>query len=334
MPWSIVEGGGKCPSGQFAVIKKADGSTAGCHSTREAAKKQLAALYVSEKKKRSVRMLTGLPTEERRGLSSATAQLEIRADASGDNPVERFRGYAATFNNRAAIGNPATFGFYEQIAPGAFSKTLQEGDARMLIDHNPYYVVSRASADTLRLSSDKTGLAVDSQLDTDLSYVKDLAANVRNGNITGMSFGFSVIKDDWSSEQMDTVDGDPVDAEVRTLQEVRLVEVSAVTFPAYTQTRAELASVAAALRSRGDVDAIERRAQYRPELLDLCGVTPSTRTIIDLKPSEPRESTRDADVVPDGEQEVEPAASTQQLLRPSIADLNRAVAARYHLRSA
>lgn len=277
-----------------------------------------------------------LPTEERRGLSSVTARLEIRSAAAEDPslpPVDRFRGYAAVFDTRAAIGNPLTFGFFEQVAPGAFSKTLQEGDARMLIDHNPYYVVSRASANTLRLSSDKTGLAVDSQLDTDLSYVKDLAANVRNGNITGMSFGFSVIKDDWSSEPMETVDGDPVDAEVRTLQEVRLVEVSAVTFPAYTQTRAELASVAAALRSRGDVEAIERRAQYRPELLELCGVPPSTRTIIDLKPSEPPVCTRDDTEVPDGEQEVEPAASTQPL-RPSIADLNRAVAARYHLRSA
>jgi len=248
--------------------------------------------------------------------------------------VDRFRGYAAVFDTRAAIGNPLTFGFFEQVAPGAFSKTLREGDARMLIDHNPYYVVSRSSADTLRLSSDSTGLAVDSHLDTGLSYVKDLAANVRNGNITGMSFGFSVIKDDWASEPMDTVDGDPVDAEVRTLQEVRLVEVSAVTFPAYTQTRAELASVAAALRSRGDVDAIERRAQYRPELLELCGVTASTRTIIDLKSGEPRESTRDdSSGTPDGDDDVEPAASTQ-LLRPSIADLNRAVAARYHLRSA
>lgn len=277
-----------------------------------------------------------LPTEERRGLSSATARLEIRSEAAADPsmpPSDRFRGYAAVFDTRAAIGNPLTFGFFEQVAPGAFSKTLQEGDARMLIDHNPYYVVSRASADTLRLSSDKTGLAVDSQLDTELSYVNDLAANVRNGNITGMSFGFSVIKDDWSSEQMDTVDGDPVDAEVRTLQEVRLVEVSAVTFPAYTQTRAELASVAAALRSRGDVDAIERRAQYRPELLELCGVDRDLRpVVIDLKPSEPPVSTRDVEM-PDGDDGVEPAASTQ-LLRPSIADLNRAVAARYHLRSA
>lgn len=281
-------------------------------------------------------MALSVPTEERRGLSSATARLEIRSEAAADPsmpPVDRFRGYAAVYNTRAAIGNPLTFGFFEQVAPGAFTKALQEGDQRFLIDHRAELIVSRVSAGTLRLSSDQTGLMVDSALDTDLSYVRDLAANVRNGNMTGMSFGFAAIKDDWAVEPMDTVDGQRVDVEVRTLLEARLPEVTATSIPAYTQTNAELYSVAAALRSRGDVDAIERRAQYRPELLELCGVDRDLRpVVIDLKPSEPPVSTRDAEM-PDGDDGVEPAASTQ-LLRPSIADLNRAVAARYHLRSA
>jgi len=215
-----------------------------------------------------MRTLTRTTTEERRRLPLSTADVAIRAD-EGVTGGERFTGYAAVFNSRTAIGNPLRWGFYEEIAPGAFTKTLSEGDARMLIDHDSYYVVSRVSAGSLLLAEDARGLAVDSALDTGLSYVSDLKANVRNKNITGMSFGFYVIKDDWTLEQVETSDGQTADVEVRRILEARLIEVSAVTFPAYEETEAELASVASALVSRGDQAAIEQRATFRPELRDL-----------------------------------------------------------------
>lgn len=214
-----------------------------------------------------MRTLTRTTTEERRRLPLSTADVVIRAD-EGVDAGERFKGYAAKFNSRTAIGNPLRWGFYEEIAPGAFTKTLQEGDARFLVDHDSYYVVSRVSAGTLSLAEDAVGLPVDSALDSGLSYVNDLKANVRNGNITGMSFGFYVLKDQWSTETIDTSEG-PAEVEVRRILEVRLIEVSAVTFPAYEDTEAELASVASALVQRGDPVAIEQRAKYRPELRDL-----------------------------------------------------------------
>jgi Escherichia/Staphylococcus phage prohead protease len=49
VPWHIEKGGGTCGPTQYAVIKDADGSTAGCHPSEAAAKKQLAALYVQER---------------------------------------------------------------------------------------------------------------------------------------------------------------------------------------------------------------------------------------------------------------------------------------------
>lgn len=224
-------------------------------------------------------MRRSLPSsEERRGLDLVAARCEIR---TSDNGEKRFAGHAAVFNQRTAIGNPLTWGFYEQVADGAFSKTLSEGDARFLIDHNPYYVVSRKSAGTLTLAQDKVGLATDSALDAELSYVNDLAANLRNGNITGMSFGFYVVKDDWDEEDIETSDGNTATVEVRTIREVKLVEVSAVTFPAYEGTDAGLRSlVVPALRSRGDADAIARRAQFRPELATLLEDVAPRRSLI------------------------------------------------------
>lgn len=204
--------------------------------------------------------------EERRDLALATAGLRLRA-ADDDRPVRGFGGHAAVFSQRTAIGNPLTWGFFEEIAPGAFTKTLTEGDARMLVDHDTRLVVSRVSAGSLRLAQDQVGLAVDADLDTRLSYVGDLVVNLDLRNITGMSFGFRTVKDDWETVSVQTSEGD-MEAELRIIREVQLFEVSAVTFPAYEGTDAALRSVGLALAARGDRGAFDRRAALRPELLD------------------------------------------------------------------
>ncbi|MFJ8555305.1 HK97 family phage prohead protease [Streptomyces sp. NPDC093676] len=248
--------------------------------------------------------------EERRQLALSDAGVSIRADGE----AQRFAGYAAVFNSRTAIGNPLRWGFYEEIAAGAFTKTLQEGDARMLIDHDSYYVVSRTTAGTLALAEDDKGLAVDSALDTRLSYVQDLAVNLDNRNVTGMSFGFYVVKDDWNTEEIEVAGApDPVTVDVRVIREVRLIEVSAVTFPAYPETEAELKAVARALDHRGDLAAVEARAKYRPELLNLVHID-----------REPGESTRGT------EEPAEPAVSTQPTGLPLSMRMN-ALSARYGL---
>src|SRR5918992_3506064 len=48
MPWHLVQDHAECGSGRWAVVKDADGTVAGCHDTKVAAEKQLAALYTSE----------------------------------------------------------------------------------------------------------------------------------------------------------------------------------------------------------------------------------------------------------------------------------------------
>jgi HK97 family phage prohead protease len=242
--------------------------------------------------------------EERRDLALAAAGVQLRA-ADDEQKVRGFAGHAAVFNQRTAIGNPLTWGFYEEIAPGAFTKTLSEGDARFLVDHDTRLVVSRVSADSLRLSQDKAGLAVDADLDERLSYVADLVVNLELKNITGMSFGFRTVKDDWETVSVETSEGD-IEAELRIIREVQLFEVSAVTFPAYEGTDAALRSVGVALAARGDTDAFDRRAGHRPELLD-------------FRP-EPAEATRDSDATQPGE-----TTGGRQAMRM------KALAARYRL---
>jgi HK97 family phage prohead protease len=249
----------------------------------------------------SLRSRTLIASEERRGYALGETDFQLRA-ATDATPV--FTGHAAVFDTRTAIGNPLTWGFYEEVAPGAFTKTLSEGDARFLIDHDTALLVARVSADDLRLSQDKVGLAVEADLDTELSYVKDLVRNLDKRRITGMSFGFQVLKDEWDVETVSTSDGQEAEVEVRRILEVRLFEVSAVTFPAYEETDAALR----ALRGRGNPDPLGRRAAL----------------LQDEDPNrEPAAATR-------ADNDAEPDVSTSLTVARADLDL-QALAARYRL---
>jgi len=230
-------------------------------------------------------------------FSEADFQLRA-ADDTDEAPV--FTGHAAVFNVRTAIGNPLRWGFYEEIAPGTFTKTLQEGDARFLVDHDTSLLMARVSAEDLRLAEDRVGLAVEADLDTELSYVRDFVRNLEKRRITGMSFGFRVVKDDWTTEVVSTSDGQEAEVEIRTIREVELFEVSAVTFPAYEETDAALR----ALSRREDPDPLGRR-----------------HNLLHPEDSEPADATRNDTPEPD--------ESTPRRL--VVGDHMRALAARYGL---
>lgn len=158
--------------------------------------------------------------------------VEVRQPAGDGEPIG-FSGHAAVFNSKTWIGS-RSYGFWEQVSPGAFRKTISEHDIRFLIDHIPRLVLSRNRAGTLRLSEDDVGLVTDADMDP-TSYARDLAISLANGTINQMSFSFEPIKEEW--EILD--DG----SELRTLKEVKLWDVSAVTYAAYEDTDASLRSL-------------------------------------------------------------------------------------------
>lgn len=209
---------------------------------------------------------------ELRTLAVDQAGVQLRATDDGGS---RFAGLAAVYGVRAPIGNPRTWGFFEEFAPGGATRTLAEFDQRMLIDHDTYYLVSRVSAGDLTLTETDRGVEVDSGLDEELSYVKDLRRNVEMRRITGMSIGFWVPAGgaEWVEIEVEEprADGkiEVYTADLRIIRDFDLIEVSAVTFPAFVDTEASLRQVVPALLGRGDYDAIERRAAHREELREL-----------------------------------------------------------------
>jgi len=143
---------------------------------------------------------------------------EIRETSEGMT----FEGYAAMFDSPSQ-----PLPFTERIAPGAFNRSLKSrNDIKLLWNHSSGEVLGSTRAGTLKLSEDDRGLRVWAML-PNTTTGRDTAELIRRGDVDAMSFGFSVPKngDSWSD-----------DGAERTLNEVRLHEVSIVAFPAYTAT--------------------------------------------------------------------------------------------------
>ena len=162
-----------------------------------------------------------------------THRVELRAE--GELTAD-FYGHAALFNKRTWIGG-RVWGFWEQLAPSAFNKTIPECDCRFLINHDPNLLLARNKAGTLTLSTDETGLVTEAPgLDRRQSYTNDVVISLERGDITQMSFAFEVVKQSWEILDDDT--------ELRTIEEVKLWDVSVVTYPAYEETDAGLRAAA------------------------------------------------------------------------------------------
>ena len=139
-------------------------------------------------------------------------------------------GYGCIFNSRSEnLG-----GFYEFISPTAISEeTIEKSDTRALINHNQDLILARQSAGNLKLSIDEKGLKYEFEIPDGLSYGKDLAINMKNGNINQSSFAFTVAEDEWSTDE----EGN----DIRTITSIdRLYDVSPVTYPAYKMADSDL----------------------------------------------------------------------------------------------
>lgn len=146
----------------------------------------------------------------------------LKIERSDKEPV-RMVGHAAVFNQEIEIGR----WFRERVAPGAFSRAIKEDDVRALFNHDPNFVLGRNTAGTLLMDEDRVGLAIQI-FPPDTQVARDLTVSMERGDVSQMSFGFRVRKEQWDESDKDMP--------LRTLLEVELFDVSPVTFPAYPTT--------------------------------------------------------------------------------------------------
>lgn len=142
----------------------------------------------------------------------------------GEDGTKHIEGYFAVYNSKTKLWP----GWTEQIAQGAFDRSLEDGDIRALFNHNTDLVLGRSYAKTLVLRSDAHGLWGDITINEADTDALNAYARVQRGDITGCSFGFYPREETYE----DLPNGDVI----CTIKDVELFEVSVCAFPAYEAT--------------------------------------------------------------------------------------------------
>jgi hypothetical protein len=120
-------------------------------------------------------------------LEARSIACEFRADEEDGVTIE---GYAARYDEETEIGGQ----FVERISRGAFSEA-DMSNVVALFNHDWNMPLARVGRG-LELWDDGQGLKYRFKLGNQ-SYAKDLAENIRTGNVSTSSFGFTVEKDRW-----------------------------------------------------------------------------------------------------------------------------------------
>lgn len=140
-------------------------------------------------------------------------------------------GYATTFNSPYMLFRMDNYEFWEQVDPMAFSET-DMSDVIMQYDHEGR-VFARLSNETLKLDIDAHGLHVSADL-SGTEIGRQLYEEIKGGYTNKMSFGFTVDKDERTTEEDNETHVIKV---MRTIKSIgKLYDVSAVSLPANDAT--------------------------------------------------------------------------------------------------
>lgn len=166
---------------------------------------------------------------------------EVRAEENEEHG-HFLTGRPIVYNQRTDLG------WYDEIIEAGALDYADLKDVRFLVNHNTDMIPLARSRNnnensTMQLITDEAGMGIRVDLDTENnSEAKSLYSAVGRGDITGMSFMFEVDKDSWED-----IDSDHPLRRIRSFN--RIFEVSAVTFPAYSQTSIQTRGLSDALDS-------------------------------------------------------------------------------------
>lgn len=161
-------------------------------------------------------------------LEKRSFLFEVRAEQD-ETHGNIITGRPIVYNSRTNLGY-----FDEIIESGALDKTDLR-DVRFLVNHDTNKIPLARSRNnnansTMQLTVDNDGMAIRVDLDTENnSEARALYSAVQRGDISGMSFMFGVDTDEWEN-----LESEHPTRHIKSISTV--VEVSAVTFPAYEST--------------------------------------------------------------------------------------------------
>ena len=199
---------------------------------------------------------------DKKPLEQRSYNFEVRAESGEKGNI--ITGRPIVYESKTDLG-----WFDEVIERGALDGA-DLTDVRFLVNHDISKIPLARSRrnngnSTMQLSPDYEGMAIEVQLDTENnSEAKSLYSAVQRGDITGMSFMFSIDDEEWTE-----LESDHPTRHIKKIGSV--VEVSAVTFPAYESTEIQARSKEALDNARLALEkAREERGQsVETDLTDL-----------------------------------------------------------------
>ncbi|RND81924.1 phage major capsid protein [Lacticaseibacillus paracasei] len=211
-----------------------------------------------------------------------TFNVQIRAETAIDsqnsnnqvesNPNMAISGIATVFNQTSIKGD-----FTEYIDQNALND-VDLSNVLLLYSHDFSNILARADAGTLQTSIQPDGLHFNAQLpDTQLG--KDTYTNILNGNIKGMSFGFTIAPDgdSWSVNSQGNT--------IHTIHQIdQVFELSLTPIPAYTETSVQVQrDLAQFLSSKKEVVKMAEKPEEKPEEKEEQSVDDQMRSLKEFK---------------------------------------------------
>ena len=175
---------------------------------------------------------------------------EIRSEQNEDE-VGIIHGRPIVYDSRTDLGY-----FDEVIERGALDEADLK-DVRFLVNHDTSMIPLARSRNnnansTMQMTVDAQGMAIRVNLDTkNNSDSRSLYSAIERGDITGMSFMFSVDEDRWTE-----LESDHPTRHITKISNV--VEVSAVTFPAYEDTSISARNKEALENAKATLESVRR----------------------------------------------------------------------------
>lgn len=183
-------------------------------------------------------------------LEQRAYAFEVRAEAGEDGSL--ITGRPIVYNSRTDLG-----WFDEVIEIGALDGA-DLTDVRFLVNHDTSRIPLARSRrnngnSTMQLSVDMDGMSIRVQLDTENnSEARALYSAVQRGDISGMSFMFSIDEERWEDLRSEHP--------TRFISKIgSVVEVSAVTFPAYSSTSIDARGEEALESARSALESARRQ---------------------------------------------------------------------------
>lgn len=189
-------------------------------------------------------------------LEKRSYQFEVRAEQSEQGSV--ITGRPIVYDSRTDLG------LYDEIIERGALNSADLTDVRFLVNHDISRIPLARSrrnngSSTMQMTVDEFGMNIRVLLDTENNAeARSLYSAVQRGDISGMSFMFSINSQEW----------DDLESEhpTRRIKEIgSVVEVSAVTFPAYDSTEISARSKEALDNARS---ALEKAREQRAKSVD------------------------------------------------------------------